>query len=85
MTELFDAMLLRTAVARLVPLRHSPAAMRAERLRLAAELDIDPEQLRAALGRRLAEIEDEAAAIAALPREYDVPGGPPSGLGKEPT
>lgn len=73
MTELFDAMLLRTAVARLVPLRHSRAAMQAERLRLAAELDIDPEQLRAALGRRLAEIEDEAAAIAALPREVEVP------------
>ena len=76
MTELFDALMLRDAVRRLVPLRHSPTAMRAERLlRLAAELDIDPEQLRAALGRRLAEIEDEAAAIAALPREYDVPGG----------
>jgi len=73
MTELFDAMLLRTTVARLVPLRESRAAMQAERMRLAAELDIDPEQLRAALGRRLAEIEDEAAAIAALPREYDVP------------
>lgn len=73
MTELFDAMLLRTAVARLVPLRESRAAMQAERLRLAAELDIDPEQLRAALGRRLAEIEDEAAAIAALPREVEVP------------
>lgn len=73
MTELFDAMLLRTTVARLVPLRESHAAMQAERMRLAAELDIDPEQLRAALGRRLAEIEDEAAAIAALPREYDVP------------
>ena len=73
MTELFDTMLLRTAVARLVPLREAIAAMQAERMRLAAELDIDPEQLRAALGRRLAEIEDEAAAIAALPREYDVP------------
>lgn len=73
MTELFDAMLLRTAVARLVPLRHSRAAMQAERLRLAAEMDIDPEQLRAALGRRLAEIEDEAAAIAALPPYWDVP------------
>jgi len=73
MTELFDAMLLRTTVARLVPLRESRAAMQAERMRLAAELDIDPEQLRAALDRRLAEIEDEAAAIAALPREYDVP------------
>ena len=73
MTELFDTMLLRTAVARLVPLRESHAAMQAERMRLAAELDIDPEQLRAALDRRLAEIEDEAAAIAALPREYDVP------------
>lgn len=76
MTELFDALMVRDAVRRLVPLRHSPAAMRAERLRLADELDIDPEQLRAALGRRLAEIEDEAERIAALPREYDVPGGP---------
>lgn len=73
MTELFDAMLIRTAVARLVPLRHSPAAMRAERLRLAAELDIDAEQLKTALGRRLAEIEDEAAAIAALPPYWEVP------------
>lgn len=73
MTELFDAMLLRTTVARLVPLRDSRAAMQAERLRLAAELDIDPEQLRAALGRRLAEIEDEAAAIAALPPYWEVP------------
>lgn len=82
MTELFDALMVRDAVRRLVPLRHSPAAMRAERLRLAAELDIDSEQLRAALGRRLAEIEDEAAAIAALPREYDVPNGPPSRLGR---
>lgn len=72
MTELFDAMLIRTAVARLVPLRHSPAAMRAERLRLADELDIDPKQLQAALGRRLAEIEDEAAAIAALPPYWEV-------------
>lgn len=72
MTELFDAMLLRTAVARLVPMRTSPAAMRAERLRLAAELDLDPEQLRAALGRRLAEIEDEAAEIAALPGYWEV-------------
>ena len=85
MTDLFDALMLRDAVRRLVPLRHSQATMRAERLRLADELDIDPKQLQAALGRRLAEIEDEAAAIAALPREYDVPGGPPSGLGKEPT
>lgn len=76
MTELFDAMLLRTAVARLVPMRHSPTAMRAERMRLADELGLDAKQLQAALGRRLAEIEDEAAAIAALPREYDVPGGP---------
>ena len=75
MSELFDAMLLRTAVARLVPMRNSPTAMRAERMRLADELDIEPKQLQAALGRRLAEIEDEAAAIAALPREYDVPGG----------
>lgn len=73
MTELFDAMLLRDAVRRLVPLRNSRAHMQAERLRLAAELDIDPEHLRAALGRRLAEIEDEAAAIDALPVEYDVP------------
>ena len=73
MTELFDTMLLRTAVARLVPLRESHAAMQAERMRLAAELDIDPEQLRAALGRRLAEIEDEAAAIAALPPYWEVP------------
>ena len=72
MTELFDAMLLRTAVARLVPMRTSPAAMRAERLRLAAEIDIDPEQLRDALGRRLAEIEDEAAEIAALPGYWEV-------------
>ena len=47
MTELFDAMLLRDAVRRLVPLRHSRAHMQAERLRLAAELDINPEQLRA--------------------------------------
>lgn len=76
MTELFDVMLLRTAVARLVPLRHSRAAMHAERLRLADELGIDPEQLRAALGRRLAEIEDEAAAIAALPPYWDVPAAP---------
>ena len=44
--------------------------MHAERLRLAAELDIDPKQLLAALGRRLAEIEDEAAAIA-LPPYWD--------------
>lgn len=72
MTELFDALMLRDAVRRLVPLRHSRAAMRAERLRLADELGIDAERLRAALGRRLAEIEDEAAAIAALPREYEV-------------
>lgn len=80
MTELFDALMLRDAVRQLVPLRHSPTAMRAERLRLADELGIEPEQLRAALGRRLAEIEDEAAAIAALPREYEVP----AVLGAEP-
>jgi hypothetical protein len=79
MTELFDALMLRDAVRRLVPMRNSPTAMRAERMRLAAVLDIDPEQLRAALGRRLAEIEDEAAAIAALPREYDVPAAPAKG------
>lgn len=72
MTDLFDALMLRDAVRRLVPLRHSPAAMRAERLRLADELDIDPKQLQAALGRRLAEIEDEAAAIAALPPYWEV-------------
>ena len=79
MTELFDALMLRDAVRRLVPLRHSRAHMQAERLRLAAELDIDPEQLRAALGRRLAEIEDEAAAIAALPPYWDVPAAPAKG------
>jgi hypothetical protein len=76
MTELFDAMLLRTAVARLVPMRNSRTAMHVERMRLADELGLDPKQLQDALGRRLAEIEDEAARIAALPREYDVPGGP---------
>ena len=72
MTELFDAMLLRTAVRRLAPLRHSPTAMRAERMRLAEELGLDAEQLKTALGRRLAEIEDEAAAIAALPPYWEV-------------
>lgn len=76
MTELFDAMLLRTAVARLVPMRNSRTAMHVERMRLADELGIDPEQLKAALGRRLAEIEDEAAAIAALPPYWDVPAAP---------
>ena len=79
MTELFDALMLRDAVRRLAPLRNSRAHMQAERLRLAAELDIDPEQLRAALGRRLAEIEDEAAAIAALPTYWDVPAAPAKG------
>ena len=76
MTELFDAMLLRTAVARLVPMRNSRTAMHVERMRLADELGLDAEQLKTALGRRLAEIEDEAAAIAARPREYDVPASP---------
>lgn len=73
MAELFNAMLLRTAVARLVPMRNSRTAMHVERMRLADELGIDPKQLQAALGRRLAEIEDEAAAIAALPRYWEVP------------
>ena len=76
MTELFDAMMLRDAVRQLVPLRHSPTAMRAERLRLADELGLDAKQLQAALGRRLAEIEDEAAAIAALPPYWEVPAAP---------
>lgn len=76
MTELFDAMMLRDAVRQLVPLRHSPTAMRAERMRLADELGLDAKQLQAALGRRLAEIEDEAAAIAALPPYWEVPAAP---------
>jgi hypothetical protein len=37
---------------------------------------IDAKQLQAALGRRLAEIEDEAAAIAALPPYWEVPAAP---------
>lgn len=76
MTELFDALMLRDAVRRLVPLRHSPTAMRAERLRLADELGLDAKDLQAALGRRLAEIEDEAAAIAALPPCWEMPAAP---------
>lgn len=68
----FELMTIRDAVRRLLPLRHSPEALRAAR----AELGLDEETLMfvddefaAALKRMRA----EQARIDALPREYEIP------------